>query len=187
MTSTGKHDRGHRIGTRPTKAEIEVKVTEIFKLLIAGVQRHDIRRYVAEKVKWEVPERTLDRYLSRATELIRASAAFDRNTELGRAISRLHDLYSRSYRVQDFKTCLTIQRELNELLGLYAPKRMEVTGADGSPPSFIAIMPAPAQDNETWSRQCRQEREQLEHQRAIASTPEACQQLHIDVAKRRVS
>lgn len=171
MTNMGGHGGGHRTGYRPTKAEIEVRVTEIFKLLMAGVQRHDIRRYVAEKVKWEVPERTLDRYVARATELIRASAAFDRNTELGRAISRLHDLYSRSYRVQDFKTCLTTQRELNELLGLYAPKRLEVTGADGGPHSFIAIVPEPAPDHETWSRQCQEEQAQLEHQRALASTP----------------
>lgn len=37
MTSTGEHGGGRRTGTRPTKAEIEVRVTEIFKLLMAGV------------------------------------------------------------------------------------------------------------------------------------------------------
>lgn len=37
MTNMGGHGGGHRTGYRPTKAEIEVRVTEIFKLLMAGV------------------------------------------------------------------------------------------------------------------------------------------------------
>lgn len=167
MSTTRADDQGlrRRTGYRPTKAEIEVRVTEIFKLLLAGVQRHDIRRYVAEKAKWDVPERTLDRYIARATARLQTHAATVRDEELGLAVLQLKDIYSRSYRVQDFKTALAARRELSELLGLYAPpKQVAVTDPDSNAQSFIAIFPQPPSSREEWSRQCRQEFEERERQ-----------------------
>lgn len=170
MTSTGEHGRGRRTWYRPTKAEIEVRVTEIFKLLMAGAQRHDIRRYVAEKTKWEVPERTLDRYVARATACLRTHAAAVRDEELGLAILQLKDLYGRTYRIQDYKTSLAARKELSELLGLYAPKRVALTDPEGGPQSFIAIMPERAKDNASWSEKCKKEREELDRLQATDST-----------------
>lgn len=160
MTSTGEHGRGRRTGYKPTKAEHEQRLSQIHALLVNNLSRKDICRYVSEKTTWGLTERSIDRYIAEATKMIQASAAFSRDLELGKAIARINDLYSRAHRVQDYKTCLAVQRELSELLGLYAPKRMEHTGPDGSPQQFIAIMPERPKDMEEWSRQCRPEQEE---------------------------
>lgn len=61
---------------------------------------------------------------------VTAAAAFDRDHQLGRAISRLNDLYQRSLVVQDVKTALAAQREINQLLRLKEPR-----GAGAEPPA----------------------------------------------------
>lgn len=52
-------------------------------------------------------------------QIIRA-ATIDHDRELGQSYYRLNDLYLRSLRIQDTKTALAAQRELNKLLSLYA-------------------------------------------------------------------
>lgn len=155
---------------KPTRAEREARITEVFKLLIIGLARHDIVRYVADRTIWNLKERAIDYLIARATARFEAHAKVRRDQELGKAIARLNDLYSRTHRVQDFKTCLMAQRELNELLGLYAPKRLEHLGPEGSPQHFIAILPPVAPDHVTWSAQCKQERDELERQRLASSS-----------------
>jgi len=49
---------------------------------------------------------------------VHTDAQADPASERGKAIIRLNDLYYRSYKVQDFKTSLAAQRELNKLLSL---------------------------------------------------------------------
>lgn len=170
MTSTGDPGRGRRIGSRPTKAEQVQRLSQIHTLLINNLSRQDICRYVSEKTTWGLTERTIERYIAGATKMIRASAAFHRDQELGLAIAQVKDIYAKGQRIQDYKTSLSARKELSELLGLYAPKRLEVTGADGGPQEFIALIPQGPQDRDAWSRQCKQEQEQLERQRATAST-----------------
>ena len=152
MTSTATTTPAKRV----TRAELDFRVTEIYRLLLVGLQRHDIVRFVAEKTQWGIKTRQIENLIQKATARLEEHSRAVRAVELGRAIDRLHDLYGRANRVQDFRTCLSTQRELNELLGLYAPKQVEHLGADGGPP-FIALMPSGPQDLETWSRQCRQE------------------------------
>lgn len=55
----------------------------------------------------------------KAEKKIVLAANYDRTRELGTAIARLNDLYRRAVAIQDTKTALQIQRELNKLLDLY--------------------------------------------------------------------
>jgi len=57
--------------------------------------------------------------VKKAEKKIVIAANYDRTKELGTAIARLHDLYRRAVAIQDTKTALQIQRELNKLLDLY--------------------------------------------------------------------
>jgi hypothetical protein len=56
-----------------------------------------------------------------AEKRIVLAANYDRTRELGTAIARLNDLYRRAVAIQDTKTALQTQRELNRLLNLYEP------------------------------------------------------------------
>ena len=51
---------------------------------------------------------------------IRDAIDVDRQERTGEAIIRLNDLYERSLRIQDCKTALAAQKELNRLCGLHA-------------------------------------------------------------------
>jgi hypothetical protein len=51
---------------------------------------------------------------------IRDAIDVDRQERTGEAIVRLNDLYERSLRIQDCKTALAAQKELNRLCGLHA-------------------------------------------------------------------
>jgi hypothetical protein len=54
-----------------------------------------------------------------ARRRIIVSADYNRDEQLGTAIARLNDLYAKSIKVNDVKTALHAQRELNRLMGLY--------------------------------------------------------------------
>jgi hypothetical protein len=53
-------------------------------------------------------------------EYFRSVADFNPDLEFGKSIARLNMLFQNSATIQDFKACLSIQKELNKLLSLYA-------------------------------------------------------------------
>jgi len=57
--------------------------------------------------------------ISEARRRITLAADFHRDTEIGTAYVRLNELFRRSLEIQDAKTALAAQRELNKLLRLY--------------------------------------------------------------------
>jgi hypothetical protein len=51
-------------------------------------------------------------------EYFKACSQFNAQFELGRAVARLNLLFKNSLQIQDFKACLSIQKEINKLLAL---------------------------------------------------------------------
>lgn len=118
--------------TKADAAHVEMRVNKIFDLLLLGLSRAEMLQYVAEQTDWGIEERQVDNYIKAATTRLKKLSKFHRQTELGRGIARLHSLYMALMKVQDYKGALTVQKELNELLGLYAPKKVDLT-SDGKP------------------------------------------------------
>lgn len=58
--------------------------------------------------------------VAEARKRITLAAEFSRDEQLGKAVSRLEDLYAKSVVAQDIRTALQAQRELNRLLSLYS-------------------------------------------------------------------
>ncbi len=66
-----------------------------------------------------------------ARKRITLAADFDRDEQLGKAVSRLEDLYAKSIVAKDPRTALQAQKELNRLLALYdAGGDSEADGGD---------------------------------------------------------
>jgi hypothetical protein len=53
-----------------------------------------------------------------AAEYFRQCSHINRDFELGRALARLNLLFQNSLQIQDFKSCLSIQKEINKILSL---------------------------------------------------------------------
>ncbi|MBP7675754.1 MAG: hypothetical protein KBB14_05480 [Thermoanaerobaculia bacterium] len=124
-------------GKRPQAALVEKRILDVFKLLLRGADRAEIWRHLAEN--GAEPERTADRYIARATARFKALAKVDAEKERGRQLARLEDLYSRLFRIQDYRTALAVLKERNELAGIYPEKvqKHEHTGRDGAPMSLL--------------------------------------------------
>jgi len=54
-------------------------------------------------------------YLIKAHEYIYRKAEIDKDYELGMALERLNNLYMYCFTSKDYKTCLQVQKEINEL------------------------------------------------------------------------
>lgn len=123
---------------KSTKAEVKRRIRAISKLLLNGASRADILQYAIEL--WSISEAMVDKYIAKANEGFKQSAAFNNDAEVGKAINRLNRLYMAHIENKDYREALAVQKELNKLLGLYAPEKKEITGADGGAIIWSQVM-----------------------------------------------
>lgn len=90
---------------------------QIILMMISGLPADTIKH--AAIAKLGIGPRKVDRVIEECKAKITLAADYDRAAELGTAIARLNDCYSKAAAIQDVKTCVATQRELNKLLGLY--------------------------------------------------------------------
>lgn len=133
---------------KATHAEIELRVTTVYGLIVAGCTRAEIVRYSTEKTTWGVSPRQIDDYIAQATVQLGEASKTTRSVELGKALSRLNDLYAKSLRIQDYKACLSMQKEISTLLALHAPAAV---AAPAAPAAGATHMPPDAED---WAKHC---------------------------------
>lgn len=112
-------------GVKPTETQYEQRVLTVVELLSRGLSRADVLRYVSEKTDWNVTERTVDNYIGRANERFAEYAELRRETEFGKAIKRVEYVYQAAMKVHDYQRALAALREINLLIGLYAPVKRE--------------------------------------------------------------
>ena len=96
----------------------DLRVNTIYDLIITGLRRADILKYVAEKTDWGISSRQVDRLVRSAYGVLDREAAPIRLRELKKCLRRLDQLYSRSMQITDFKTCLAVEKTRIELLDL---------------------------------------------------------------------
>jgi hypothetical protein len=112
------------------KVESAQRTNQVFTMLVNGASTSEVLQYASEK--WQLTGRAVYNYVQKANKLIEKQAETKRSTEMGKAMARLNNLYKSALKVQDFKTCLAVQKEINTLLGLHAPQRHDLT-TNGQP------------------------------------------------------
>ena len=110
---------------KSSKAEVRARINKLIELIIDGYDTNKILQYVSDKTDWNITERHVWNYLKRANEDLQKVADIKHDRELGIAIKRLNNLYYRSLQDKDLTRCLNIQREINVLLGLKAPVKID--------------------------------------------------------------
>ncbi len=115
---------------KATKAEVWQRVNEVLAIRLDGAEFHDILQYAAEK-GWGVGERQLWNYVRAADKLLVERLERDRDKLFARHVGQRRALLGRCVTAGDYSTASRILRDEAELLGLYPPKRTELTGQGG--------------------------------------------------------
>lgn len=92
-------------------------VEAIVLLMVSGVSAKELPGVCVEKLKLKPAQ--VAGAIARAKRMITTAADYDRDEQIGIAVTRLNDLYSLAYKDNDKKTATHIQKELNKLLNLY--------------------------------------------------------------------
>jgi hypothetical protein len=112
------------MASRTSDYQYDLRINKVFDMLAMGAGRGEIVRFVTNE--YDVGPRTADNYIAKANELFQKQSYYDRQEELGRALYRLNLVFSKAMKIQDYKTALAAQKELNTLLGLHAPKQIKI-------------------------------------------------------------
>ena len=116
-----------------THAEVGDKV---LGMALVGVPLHEI---VKKLTKAGAAESAIREAYEGSLEYFRHIASSDRSTERGQAAARLNLLFLSAMKVQDYKTALSVQKELNKLRDLYnaaptSPAAPPASPAHSAPP-----------------------------------------------------
>jgi len=105
---------------KSTNAQILERVKEVINLLINGNSREDIVQYCT--AQWKIKERQTDTYIKKAKKHIEEKVEKEIDYNFNLTILRMNNLYKKSIDKKDYKTALSIQKELAQLLQLYDTK-----------------------------------------------------------------
>lgn len=118
-SSTDREYHSHRI----------MRIEAVYDLLLAGLSRAEILRFVAEQhPEWNIRTRQIESLIACAKAKLKEASETHREEELGKALDRLDKLYQRSYAINDYKTCAAIVKQRADLLGIAAPAKVEHSG-----------------------------------------------------------
>ncbi|MDH0660453.1 hypothetical protein [Empedobacter sp. GD03865] len=99
------------------KITVEQRIKDIATMLINGNMREFIILHCSEN--WNIGERQADKYIERAKSLVEKSIKRKVEYDYAKAVRRYEDLYRLSVEKKDFKTALSVNKELTTLQGLY--------------------------------------------------------------------
>ena len=99
------------------KNTMERRIKSISSMLINGNNREFIVLYCSEN--WNIGERQADKYISKARTLIEQSVKKEVAYDYAKAVRRYEELYRLSIEKKDYKTALSVNKELTTLQGLF--------------------------------------------------------------------
>lgn len=106
---------------RATKLERQRRINDIYKLFLGGGDHNDVLKY-AEIKGWGVSLKTIWGMETAAYKILNTRLEEDRHKIQAAEERRLFDLYKRSMKINDYKTCLAVLKEYHNITGLHNPE-----------------------------------------------------------------
>lgn len=100
------------------------RVAVIARLLISGVGPSAIFRYVSDSTSWGVVDRTVERYMAEARDLLVKAAKEDIAYMRAVVLGRYHEIYQRAIKKGDLSNANKATQNVAKLLGLNAPDKI---------------------------------------------------------------
>jgi len=100
-----------------TRAAEHPEIDKVLLLMVSGLSQTELTAACIGKLN--VPPEETAGLIAQARRKLTLAADYNRDEQIGTAVTRLNDIYARAIRTSDIKTCLVAQKELNKLLDLY--------------------------------------------------------------------
>ncbi len=109
---------------RPTQAELEQRVAEVYQLLLHRVGYQAICRHASSK--WQVTARQTDRYIEKARERLFELLKPNQREQLAKALGAYDTIFAKQMSSGDWRGARATLKDIVELLGLAAASRRKV-------------------------------------------------------------
>lgn len=108
---------------KPTAAEYQKRINEVYLALINGSNREEIVQYASKK--WGVVARSADDLIARARKRLDEEAAEYRATAMAEHLAARRQLRKQASQDKDRRLMLEVLRDEAKLLGLYEPEKIQ--------------------------------------------------------------
>lgn len=123
--STGKLNK-KGVPRKSPKAVVELRINEIYNLLLSGYSRQDIIQYSSDNYK--IDERAADNYIKKATDRIKTLYSDEiKETVLERHLAMKYQLYQKLNDEEDYKGANSILDSIEKMLGVGGVNKQEIT------------------------------------------------------------
>lgn len=106
-----------------TQAQVDLRIVEVWKLLMQGYQRFEVISIIQEK--YSISSQQIDRYIKKVTERIREKNSEDLDDDVALTESMIADIYRCAREEKKRGSALRALKLKMELRWLQAPKRMD--------------------------------------------------------------
>lgn len=104
------------------KIEAQERLNTVIRFITMGITKPDnIFKIVTSDSnpnQWKCSRRNFYNYFLKAKNYFIKQSEINRQELIGIGINRLEELYESARKIQDFKTALSIQKEINNMFGL---------------------------------------------------------------------
>jgi len=104
------------VAKKSTHAEVDLRVTEVYGLLLKGYSRAQIIQFAADS--WQVTERQADTYIARARLRIEADCNLSRPAFLAECLAGIRTIRQKAEADKQHQTALNAIKLQAELTGL---------------------------------------------------------------------
>lgn len=104
------------IKNKITAAEKELRIYQVYELILKGLPRYKIVLYGRDK--WDACERSMDNYIGEVYNLMRDYNLKNHEHNLNLMNSRIEDLINKCYNENDKKTMVQLLKLQSDILGL---------------------------------------------------------------------
>ncbi|MFQ5641806.1 MAG: hypothetical protein ACE5IR_27845 [bacterium] len=117
--------------TKANKAEVERRTTVVVDLLLDGLRRHEILKYIEKNENWGISNSQTDEYIAKANEVINNYESGNRDAKIKKTEQRLEKLLSRAISKKDFRLARLLIQDIRTLFGIDRPIKIAPTTPDG--------------------------------------------------------
>ncbi len=103
---------------KSTDMVVKYRVLELVPL-VTTMSRQQILQYVANEHKdWDLKDRQVDNYIAKAKKIVKEQFKKHKEIAAASSLTNYQDLYRKSYSKEDYRTCNSIQENIDSLFGL---------------------------------------------------------------------